>query len=751
MSTEQIPGLACEFCGLPILTPRFLRRSAAPAGAPLYCCSGCRLAASILAAESEDGHAQRILLRLGFATFCTMNVLAFSMALWSRDVYGEHVSDTTVLAGAINDLFRYATLLFALPVLILLGGPLLANAWQAIRRGVITADILILLGVFGAYAYSVISVIRGEGAIYFEVGCVVLAFLTLGRWFEATGKLKMGQALDELAKLLPNSVHQVCGDTIRDVPRESIQVGDTLRVLAGERFGVDGRIIAGVAEIDEQLVTGESRTVFKAPGDLIFSGTLNLDGDLRVAVIAAAGQETVSRLLEMVRKARRAPGQYQRLTDRIAVWFVPLISAVAIATAAYRGYTESIDAGILSGLAVVLIACPCAFGLATPMAIWTAMGRAARGHVLFRSGQALEQLARVESMHFDKTGTLTSGESDVEALIVAELADRRKVLAIADSLAAASNHSFSLAIRRYVAGRTQTISVGAVTTIPGKGLSACVDLESHQDTIYLGSRRLMEENGLAIAGSLDRAMEANDSEASFAFIGWNKRVEGLFVLHEQLRPEALAALDTCRRMRLETTVLTGDSAPRGTRLAKELGMRVLSDQLPEEKVATVQLARRSGKLVGMVGDGINDAPALAVADVGIAMGCGADLSRASAAVCLLSNDLTRLPWTISLARRTVRIIHQNLFWAFVYNVAGIGLAVSGRLNPVWAGAAMAASSVLVVTNSLRLNSFPEPCVATVSSLSSTQATERARTDASEHFDHQLPQTVAHINDLQPTP
>ena len=522
-----------------------------------------------------------------------MNVLAFSMALWSRDVYGEHVSETTVLAGAINDLFRYATLLFALPVLILLGGPLLANVWQAIRRGVITADILILLGVVGAYAYSAISVVRGEGRIYFEVGCVVLAFLTLGRWFEATGKLKMGQALDELAKLLPNSVHQLCGDTVRDVPRESIQVGDTIRVLAGERFGVDGRIIAGVAEIDEQLVTGESRAVLKVPGDLTFSGTLNLDGDLRIVVTAAAGQETVSRLLEMVRKARRAPGQYQRLTDRIAVWFVPIISTVAIATAAYRGYTESIDAGILAGLAVVLIACPCAFGLATPMAIWTAMGRAARGHVLFRSGQALEQLARVESMYFDKTGTLTSGDSDVGALILADTADRAEVLAIADSLAAASNHSFSLAIRRYAAGRTQTKSVGAVTTIPGKGLSACVDHDSHQETIYLGSRRLMEENGLAIAESLDLAMEANGAEASFVFIGWANRAQGLFVLREQLRPEAPAALDACRRMGLQTTVLTGDSASRAARLAKQLGTDVLSGQLPEEKVAAVQLARRA--------------------------------------------------------------------------------------------------------------------------------------------------------------
>ncbi len=257
-----------------------------------------------------------------------MNVLAFSMALWSRDVYSSHVSETTAFAGALDELFRYATLLFAIPVLVLLGGPLLSNAYQAVRRAMITADLLVLLGVVSAFAYSIVSVVRGEGRIYFEVGCVVLAFLTLGKWLEASGRLKMNQSLDELTKLLPPLVHLVSGDVVKDEPRENVRVGDTIRVLAGERFAIDGRIELGTAEIDEQIVTGESRTILKVPGDPVFGGTLNVDGDLRVVVTAASGDETVSRMLDMVRRARRAPGRFQRLADQIAATGRALGSAV---------------------------------------------------------------------------------------------------------------------------------------------------------------------------------------------------------------------------------------------------------------------------------------------------------------------------------------------------------------------------------------------------------------------------------------
>ena len=410
-------------------------------------------------------------MRLGLAIFCAMNVSVFSMALWGRDVYADRASDAAPLASALADLFRYGAMMFSLPVLFLLGGPLLANAWQSARRAVITSDILIFLGVVAAYLYSVISVLRGAGPVYFEVGCVVLVFVTLGRWFEATGKLKAGHALDALAKLLPATVHRLRDGAVEDVPRESITVGDELRVLAGERFGVDGRILSGAADIDEQLVTGESRTVAKHPGEDVFSGTLNVDGDLRIRVTAAAGAETVSRLLTLVRQARQARGQYQRLADRIAEWFVPAVCLIAIATAIWHGRTGGVDAGILAGLAVVLIACPCALGLATPMAVWSAMGRAAQGHVLFRSGQSLERLANVRFVFFDKTGTLTSGTTSVETLLVDSPTDRDDVVARAAVLAGGSNHVFSAAINAFVEKPTRLAATSPVAVLPGKGIS----------------------------------------------------------------------------------------------------------------------------------------------------------------------------------------------------------------------------------------------------------------------------------------
>ena len=257
----------------------------------------------------------------------------------------------------------------------------------------------------------------GEGQVYFDVASLILVFLTLGRWFEAQGKLRSGQALDALAKLLPETVHVLREGRVVDVPRETAAVGEQLLVFPGERFAVDGIIRAGKAEIDEQTITGESRTINKQVGDAVYSGTLNLDGDLRIVVTAAAGSETVSRMLDLVRRARRERGHYQRLADRITAWFVPAVAIVACATAWWHAQHGGIDDGILAGLAVVLIACPCALGLATPMALWIALGRAARSQVLFRSGQSLEQLAQVKTMFFDKTGTLTSGETRVGAFV----------------------------------------------------------------------------------------------------------------------------------------------------------------------------------------------------------------------------------------------------------------------------------------------------------------------------------------------
>jgi len=711
--TTTAHELACDYCGLPVPSRQRAREATDDQSQPVYCCSGCRFAASILSSDVDaDGHARRTMLKLGLAVFFAMNVMVFSMALWSRDVYAEQLQAAGPLADALYQVFRYLALLFCLPVLLLLGEPLAVGVWQAARRATITTDVLLLLGILAAFAYSLLSVIAGEGHVYFDVAALILVFLTLGRWFEAQGKLRSGQALDALAKLLPETAHVLREGRVVDVPRDEAAVGEQLLVFPGERFVVDGIIRSGKAAIDEQTITGESQAVSKQPGDAVYSGTLNLDGDLRIGVTAAAGSETVSRMLDLVRQSRRERGHYQRLADRITIWFVPAVAIVAVATAWWHAQHGGIDAGILAGLAVVLIACPCALGLATPMALWIALGRAARSQVLFRNGQSLEQLAQVKFLFFDKTGTLTSGETRVGAFVCDSTSDPRDVLQRAAALAAVSNHCLAGAIKRFVEEPVKVDEVEVLNTIPGCGLRARLrSTDRHVplgEEVLLGNLPWLRDQGYAIESGLwSDVLAAGGSDATLSAIGWSGRVHGVFMFQEQLRLEAAAALAECRKLGLGVGVVTGDRQTRAEQLASTLGVPVQAEQLPEDKVAAIRNARAHPGLVAMVGDGINDAPALAASDVGIAMGCGADLSRDTATVCLLSNDLARVAWTVELARQTVRIIRQNLCWAFSYNVVGITLAATGRLSPVWSAVAMVASSVFVVSNSLRLNRFPE--------------------------------------------
>ena len=670
-----------------------------------------------------------------------MNVMVFTMALWSQDIYPGAAQDPSHFSAVLGGLFRYLTLLFSLPVFFILGEPIWEGVWQALKRHAITTDLLILLGVLAAYLYSIVSVVRDQGSIYFEVGCMVLVFVTLGRWLEAHGKLQTSTALDALARLLPDRVRRVTkaspSQQTEWIDRDQARVGDWLQVLPGERFGVDGLILHGRAEVDGQIVTGESRAQARGPGDPVASGTLNLDGDLRIEVTAAAGAETVSRLLMLVRAARLAQGQHGQLADRLAAWFVPAVCLISLLTFCWHTSHGGVEHGVLAGLAVVLIACPCALGLATPMAIWSALGRAARGQVLFRSGGALERLAAVRVACFDKTGTITSGQASVERLVTDGDTGRKVVLEWAKALAAASTHTFSAAIYQFVerenllAGKKPRSGMEhfpriQVETKPGLGLVArfqdlpcpetsgsqmagLVAKRPFQGPIFLGSSRLLQESGLSFPGPLQKEMEsARAAGASFAGIGWNNRVRGIFLLQESIRPETQAALAQCRQLGIHTTMLTGDHRGRALRIGQELETPVEAEQLPEDKVTAIESLRRQQGSVAMIGDGINDAPALAASDVGVAMGCGADLTRESAAVCLLSDDLLRFPWAVALARKGVRTIRQNLFWAFAYNSIGIALAASGRLNPVWAALAMAGSSLAVIANSLRLAHFPEP-------------------------------------------
>lgn len=639
--------------------------------------------------------------RLALCIFLSLNVMIFTMLLWTQDVY-DAGSTGTAPAVSLWAVARYLCMLFSLPVLYLLGIPVAEEAWRSIRRGVPSTDPLLIVGTAAAFAYSIVSTLRGQGPVYYEVGCVVLVLVTLGRWLEARGKQEANAALDGLERLLPAEVHLWRNEQLIDVELGEVAVGDRLFVRAGERIPTDGRIVAGFASVDAQLLTGESRPRIVETGDVVIGGTLNLDGSLTIEATAEPHGGTLERLLECIREARLRKGRYQRLSDRIAAAFLPIVVVAAFGTLIYHTLHSGLDHGLLAALAVVLIACPCALGLATPMAVWTAMGTAAQAQVLFRHGDAIERLSQARVLAFDKTGTLTDGRPMVERFVTAEGVEADALLPLVAAAVATSNHDFSRAVGSYCAARG--FSSGPICrthTLPGRGLSAV--FTDDESKLYVGSRRMMRELGYTVASDVDEALrEMEEAGSSIVCIARDEIVCAAFGLYERLRPQVRAALDECRELGCLVTVLSGDHAARGRALGRLLEIDVQAELLPADKLEAVrELQRRIGPTV-MIGDGINDAPALSGAAVGIALGCGADVSRQSADVCLLGNDLSRIPGAIELARRTVRIVRQNLFWSFFYNVLGIGLAASGRLNPVWAAAAMAVSGVTVVANSLRL-------------------------------------------------
>jgi len=724
----------CAFCGLPIPPPMFASRRVAGGGpqaaGPEYCCTGCQFAADVTDSGGDVGEARWTLARLGIAVFCSMNVMAFTMALWTRDVYGDLPVDS--LVGPWEGLLRAAGLLFTVPVLGLLGLPLAESAWDNLRRGRLTTDLLLCAGVLAAFVVSAHSVWRDRGPVYFEVACVILVMVTLGRWLEAQGRLQAGAALDQLARLLPESVTVITpdgGESVR--PLDEVFPGMVVRVLPGERIPLDGRLQTAVVQIDEQLMTGESLPVTRQSGDTVWAGTLLLETAARLEVLAPAREGALQRIIDFVRAARLAKGPYQELTDRISAGMFPVIVTVALATVAWHGVRSGWPAGLLAGLSVVLVACPCALGLATPLAVWSGLSAAARRQVLFRSGEAIEQLAAVQALRFDKTGTLTTGSPRVLRFEVESAEDWPLVCSQSRALTAHSTHPFSKAIA--VALEVNASPAGAkpegespanggagdwsIRQVAGQGLRG----ESADGrVVWLGNRGLMDSQTQILEPRL-LALERQALEGglSLTFVGWGGRVRGGWVFDEELRPGVREMLAWCRQQHLDIAVLTGDHPARGARLSRDLGVPVDAGLLPEDKARVISGIHDRGYSVAMVGDGVNDAPALAAADLGVALGCGTDISRDSSQVCLLSSELDRLPWAIVFARRLVRTIRGNLWWAFSYNLVGVALACSGRLNPALAALLMVVSSLLVISAALKAGRLEDLSVMKVSSTENT--------------------------------
>lgn len=747
----------CSWCGLPIagagrssVTARRTissqsrtaqQKLRAPDSEACYCCFGCRMAHAITEEKGQEGAVRWTIVRLGIAIFFSMNLMAFTMTMWSLDVYDV---ERDPFQTQLFEVFRWLSMIFSLPVLLLLGVPLLQNAVISWRQRIYSTDLLIATGVTAAYGISVANVLRGAETVYFEVGATVLVMVTLGRWFEATGKQKATEALDQLAALLPTTAHRVTCDGVAIIECADIVEGDRLEIRAGERFPTDAILVDGETTVDEQVFTGESTPSGRVPGDRILGGTVNLDGHVVIKATAAFREGSFGRLLQLLRVARLSRGHYQQLADRVSAWFFPLITGVALLTMVVH-WKDGAGAAVQTGLSVLLIACPCALGLATPLAVWTALSMAAKHQVLFRSGDAIERLATVKAVCFDKTGTLTTGTPQVRQLCSLDDQNVSDVLPLCAALARTSSHPFSQALLRFIEAkdaRTQTPILNQVRSVPGGGVAATL---ADGTRLRLGSLEFVSVDArieprlrLRISHALSIADQV---AASVVAVSVADRPVILFLLTEKIRPEVSATAKAMMNSGLQLMVLTGDRSAKAELLRRDLldchevgcrcsaecttqavehhdsldGARphlhapvsasrlsIECDLLPEQKVTKVLQVRRQYGAVAMVGDGINDAPALAASDVGIAMGCGADVARDSAQVCLLNSDVSRIPWAIHLAQRTRSVIRQNLFWAFGYNSIGVILAACGVLNPAVAAALMIISSLLVISNSLRL-------------------------------------------------
>ncbi len=786
-----------------------------------FCCYGCILALQITRARGEHGAAAVILIRLGLAIFFSMNVMMVSMPTYAPYIYG---ADAVPTDGALFQVLRVLALVFTAPVLFLLGGPILTSALQAMRRGAPNTDALIVVGTGAAYALSVVNTVGREGAVYFDTAAMLLVLVTLGRYLEARARAEAGAAVGAHLAPAPALATRMVGpcenlprsetvDKLPPRPRidaapfdkegsrgicpngspanspltpghvehvspDALVPDDVVRVAPGEAFPADGVVLDGVGGVDESALTGESRPVVKEPGSPVASGASSIDGLFLVRVTARAAESAAARIAALLDAARRERARAERLADRVAAVMVPAVITVAALAAGFWALRAGPDRGILVGLAVLVVACPCGLGIATPVAVWTGLVTAARRGVIIRSAAVLERTGAIEHVFFDKTGTLTERTPRLVAIEPApgSALSRRELLQIAAALEAGLTHPLARAIaaawkeeqearprgwgsttegsigtaevpapaspageacrapsrsgegegsfgisgsgrgilararcragegaeaareeeREAVEGSRGHGSEGAigVQVIPGRGVRGRVNGEP----VSAGSLRFAaEELGVDCAALQARAA----GDATAVFVWRARRLLGTLRFAEAPRPEAAPALAALRALGVRVGLLTGDRQAAALVPALIAPPDAEVGLLPEEKVARLRVCRARGG-AAMVGDGINDAPALAAADLGIAVGDATDLTRMTADIAVVGDDLRRVPWVIGYARRVRRVIRQNLFWVFAYNAGALAIAAAGALNPLIASAAMIANSFLVVANASRL-------------------------------------------------
>ena len=608
-----------------------------------------------------------------------------------------------MLTGTISHpVMHWGTFLATTPIMLVAGGPYIQSAWASFKKHNANMDTLVALGTLVAYLYSLVALFAGL-PVYFESAGFILFFVLLGAVFEEKMRKNTSQAVEKLLDLQAKTAEVLRDDSYVQVPMDQVKVGDLIRVRPGEKIAVDGVVVEGVSSIDESMVTGESLPVDKTVGDTVIGSTINNNGTLVFRAEKVGSETVLAQIVDFVKKAQTSRAPIQDLTDKISGIFVPAVVILAILTfwIWFVWLGASFVASLLYGVAVLIIACPCALGLATPTALMVGTGRSAKMGVLLKNGTVLQEIQKVQTLVFDKTGTLTEGKPVVTDII----GDETEVLGLAASLEEASQHPLAQAIvKRASEAELELHTVENFQAMHGKGVSGQI----HGKQVLLGNAKMLD--GMDISTAYQEKLEELEKEAkTVVYLAVDNEIKGLLALQDIPKENAKLAINQLKKRGLRTVMLTGDNAGVARAIADQIGIEeVIAGVLPEEKAHEIHQLQEAGK-VAFVGDGINDAPALSVANVGIAMGAGTDIAIESAGIVLTRNDLTGVVRAFDMSKKTFNRILLNLFWAFIYNVIGIPIAAgvfSGIglvLNPELAGLAMAFSSVSVLTSSLMLN------------------------------------------------
>jgi Cu2+-exporting ATPase len=652
-------------------------------------------------AETRD-----LLVRLGTAAFLASQLMIYQAALYAGYFQG--------IDAGTRRLLEWISLGLALPVYLYSGAPFLRATWRGLSRLRFDMDALVAIGSGAALLYSVRQMLRG-GEVYFDTAVMIPTLVLVGRYVEAAAKGRASEAVARLARLAPREARRLVGEGGREerrlVPVGEIAAGDLVEVVPGERVPLDGVVVRGVSEVDESLVTGESRPVAKAPGAAVIGGTVNQHGALAIRVTRVGKETVLAGIVRAVEEAQVAKPRIQAVADRVVGVFVPVMLALAAGTVAFwlsRG--APLEHALMTGISVVVIACPCALGLATPIAVIVATGVATSRGLLLKGGDVLERAARATDVLLDKTGTVTRGRPALSGVAALDPAlGRDGALALAAAVEARSEHHVGRAIVE--AGRAldalPEVEVSGFRAIPGRGVVATVAAAATSLAVVVGNRALLAAHGVAVPPEADaraRALEARGE--TVVFLARDGALAALLSVADVVREEAAAAVAALRALGLRVSIASGDTAVTTGAVAAGLGVEAVAEATPVEKRGAVARLQAAGRRVLFAGDGVNDAPALAQAEVGAAMGRGTDVSIESADVVLVREDLRLLPELIALSRRAHAVIRQNVFWAFFYNAVAIPLAMAGVLHPIVAAAAMAASSLFVVGNSMRLRRAP---------------------------------------------